>query len=142
MASLAANFSVYRVSWAAVVSLLRAVGHVLQKVDGPASPTLAKAIADHWRSWKADPSAHAIFGDFIEKERNNVLKQYTFGYTEDSVEVHSTGADGVTRVYQAVPFHMRIHGGRFDGQDGLDVARSAAQWWQAQLDAIEADTKA
>jgi hypothetical protein len=60
--------------WVATVSLLRSVGHVLDKVDGEASPTHRAVIDDLWPQLKRSD----IFAGFIDDERNNVLKQYRF----------------------------------------------------------------
>ena len=65
----------WRVHWAAAVALVRAVGHVLDKVDGnDASIKLAAGAA--FRRWKGNDPAHAIFRELIERERNNLLKEY------------------------------------------------------------------
>ena len=69
----------FRVSWVALAALLRAVGHVLAKVDADQGDAhLKTAIADHWRKLNAGKAARepAIYWDFIEQERNMVLKQY------------------------------------------------------------------
>ena len=60
----------------ATVSLLRAVGHVLNKVDGASCPEMRAAVDEVWSEWKADKTANAIFFDFIEDERNSILKEY------------------------------------------------------------------
>ena len=55
--------------WVAGVALLRAVGHVLHKVDGTRCPKLKEIIARRWAEWKADRTANAVFWNFIEEER-------------------------------------------------------------------------
>ncbi|HEU4921824.1 MAG TPA: hypothetical protein VFT23_01975 [Burkholderiales bacterium] len=69
----------FRVLWVAGVALARAVGHVLQKVDGERDAEVKKAVSTAYFSWKSDRAANAIFWDFIEEERNQVLKQYEIG---------------------------------------------------------------
>ena len=65
----------WRRHWILCVTLLRAVGSVLEKVDGKADPKL-KAIIDHaWKSLKKEKSPH-IFLDFIEEDRNLAVKVY------------------------------------------------------------------
>ena len=66
----------FRVHWAALVALLRAVGHVLDKVDGRQSPSLRRAIDGRWRRWHADRAGNRAYWSFIEAERANVLKAY------------------------------------------------------------------
>ena len=108
-AELALDPVAFRRSWAAVVALLRAVGHVLDKVDGRRSESLRRAIDARWRLWDADRAGNRVFWSFIESEPKSVLKVYDFGYNQDEA-----------------------------GQPALDVAKKALAWWAAELDAIEA----
>ena len=45
-------------TWVATVSLLRAVGHVLNKVDGASCPEMRAAVDEVWSEWKADKTAN------------------------------------------------------------------------------------
>src|ERR1044072_2597686 len=68
-----------RTRWVALVTLLRAVGHVLQKADRPESDQeTQKRIDDAWDQLCRETRPH-IFHDFIEAERNDTLKQYEIG---------------------------------------------------------------
>ncbi len=40
-----------------------------------------------WENLRADRDAHKIFFDFIERERNNVLKEYEMGFFSGEVDV-------------------------------------------------------
>jgi hypothetical protein len=119
----------WRIDWVATVALLRAVGHVLHKVDGSASEVARTAIAAAWQRWESDP-ADAIFRDFIDQERNTVLKEYELG--------------------SAAPAYLQTEdGGRILLEDGsgailleqpsLEPVREALQWWEEQLDLLEAE---
>lgn len=118
----------WRLDWAATVALLRAVGHVLHKVDGKQGAATKTAIDAAWSRWKKDPK-DAIFRDFIEQERNSVLKEYEIGS-------------------QAPAYLLTEDGGRIRLEDGSgallleqpDVERvdEALRWWEQQLSAIEA----
>src|SRR5579872_7308245 len=90
----------WRLYWILAVVLLRAVGHVLNKVDGAADAKVKKAANDLHRSWR-DGDENAIFRDFIEHERNNILKEYAFDMTEGPVPIMAY----------------------LQSQDGFDVAR-------------------
>lgn len=70
----------FRVLWVASVALCRAIGHALQKVDSISSPQLRLAIQATYESWKDNPDHHPVFFEFIEDERNSVLKEYEFGF--------------------------------------------------------------
>src|ERR1700681_2813253 len=65
-----------RVSWVAILTLLRAVGHVLDKVDGKASPAMAQAVTEWWKAMNASKPEPAIFWQFIDEARNRVVKLY------------------------------------------------------------------
>src|SRR3990172_5905920 len=69
----------WRTRWTGLVSLLRCVGHVLHKVDAVQSTNLKKAVADAWDDLKKTKPEPRIYWEFIEEERNNILKAYEFG---------------------------------------------------------------
>ena len=60
----------FRASWFTVVGLLRAVGHVLAKVDAEKSEALRRAVEQKWQELCALRPEPLIFWDFIESERN------------------------------------------------------------------------
>ncbi len=139
----------FRVSWVSVVALLRAVGHVLHKVDRLQSPRLAAAIDAKWTQLKRTKPAPAIYWKLIEEERNNVLKLYRFGVTR-GLNLDGPELDGrstyVTVDYvssrggtesQPASFSF-ISSGEFAGRDEREIAREACAWWQATLDEIDA----
>src|SRR5215204_7808186 len=58
----------------AIVTLLRAVGHVLEKVDAD-TPARKAWLLSAWKTWKTEP----IFANFIELNRNQLLKEFRGG---------------------------------------------------------------
>jgi hypothetical protein len=91
----------WRPHWAGLVALLRSVGHVLDKVDGATDPRLRHAIDAAWKELSDSKPEPKIFWEFIEAERNNVLKTYTFsvgvGVTVRPGTVYLELATGETR---------------------------------------------
>jgi hypothetical protein len=69
----------WRLYWVAGITLLRTIGHVLAKSDSTTSEKHKTEIESLWDIWKTDRDENCIFWEFIEKERNNLLKTYTFG---------------------------------------------------------------
>ncbi|MCW0234263.1 MAG: hypothetical protein OJJ21_11750, partial [Ferrovibrio sp.] len=67
--------AVYRASvfaqYIAILSLLRSVGHVLDKVDRKSSPALDAAISATWPVLKKE----SVFINYIEEPRNLLLKE-------------------------------------------------------------------
>lgn len=108
----------WRLYWVAGIALLRTIGHVLAKVDGLASARHRSEIDRLWESWKIDRLRSSIFRNFIEKERNNLLKTYSFGARLASND------EG---------FYVEFE----DGQDAFELFREAVYWWRHELMALE-----
>jgi hypothetical protein len=125
----------FRLFWVAGVALLRAVGHVLRKVDSERSPAVKFQVERAYSDWKRDRDAHAIFWEFIEHERNNILKEYEIGLVagpvevlvQPNVEIFSLGEN----------LFCPIAKGRYAGEDGRDLMTDAITWWERQLNTIE-----
>jgi hypothetical protein len=105
----------WRMHWTFAVVMLRTVGHVLVKVDRHKSARHKQTIDAYWTRWKGDRLANWIFWEFIEDERNNILKTYKFG-----VEINEEGL-----------WHSGL------AEDGVQLIREAAYWWRNQLEGIE-----
>lgn len=125
----------FRILWVAGIALARAVGHVLQKVDGESNNRLRTAVDSAWASWKSDRSRNSIFWDFIEEERNQVLKQYEIGFFGGPVNI--LAGDEVHTLDDNL--FCPLSAGAFAGEDCRDVLEQAIRWWQQQLADIEAD---
>lgn len=110
----------WRIYWVAGLALLRTVGHVLAKVDAKASADHADAISALWGALQLDREGQgAIFWNFIEKERNNLLKTYSFGAKLAWDENRSA----------YVEFE--------DGLDAFELFREAVYWWRHHLMNLE-----
>lgn len=109
------EFPEWRMYWVYAVVNLRIIGHVLDKVDAQKSEKIGKIVKASWVEWNAKRDDHSIFWEFIENERNNILKTYRLG-----VEAHETGI-----------YHEPLD------QDGIELVREAVYWWRDQLEKIE-----
>lgn len=70
------NIDKWRVHWVGALSVIRAVGHVLQNVDG-VDVRCRQASTELFREWLDEKeSDHQIFQDFIKRERDLILKEY------------------------------------------------------------------
>jgi hypothetical protein len=131
----------WRLYWVLAIVLLRAVGHVLDKVDGAADPNVKKAANDLHRSWRSGPE-HAIFRDFIEHERNNILKEYGFAMTEGPVPIMAylqshDGFDVVRQFLIEENVYRPMSSGPYEGEDGRALLDEAISWWVLQLNAVD-----
>ena len=125
----------FKVLWVAAVSLARAVGHVLQKVDAQRSQHLSSAVTTAYAGWKRAPARNEIFWSFIEDERNSLLKQYEIGYFPGPVDVTLEPGSDVVRLGDQL--FCPMEDGPYAGEDCRDVLGEATIWWREQLDAID-----
>jgi hypothetical protein len=110
--------SEWRLSWVAGIALLRTIGHVLAKADAATSLRHGTEIDRLWEDWKSDRTQSSIFWDFVEKERNNLLKTYTFGARL------ARNTEG---------YYVEFE----DGEDAFQLFRQAVYWWRHQLMTLE-----
>jgi hypothetical protein len=131
----------WRLYWVLAVVLLRAVGHVLDKVDGENNSAVRTTAKTLHKTWKT-ADEHAIFRDFIERERNNILKEYASEMTEGPVPImaHLQSHDGFDVVRQFLieeNIYRPMGSGMFEGEDGRTLIDDAIEWWAEQLDEID-----
>jgi hypothetical protein len=141
------DLSRWRVHWVAALALVRAVGHVLDKVDGEDDAIATLGRAAHTR-WKSDAPEHEIFREFIQRERNTILKEYQFNvHPEDEVQIAFIStlrrvSDGaLVNAGTVLPISDNIYRplleGVRQGDDARDVLGEAIDWWETELAAIE-----
>jgi hypothetical protein len=138
-----AGTAYWRTRWVALVALLRAVGHILDKVDAAADPRLGRASGAAWRKLGTTKPEPRVFWDFIDDERNNVLKAYQFGAGlnitvrpgaawRNTVTGESGGTESGPTTYDTF-----MRSGSFAGEDPRELARRAIGFWTAYLDGID-----
>lgn len=111
----------WMVSWFAGVSILRTIGHVLRNVDRKRSDETWIIVDDFWSDVQNNRITHWIFFDFIQRERNNILKEFSFG-----ASLPENSDDRRILVYDT-----------HDDWDGTQLFREAVYWWRAQLEHID-----
>lgn len=109
----------WRLYWFSGVTVLRTIGHVLHKIDSDKSQHHKMVITNAWGSWNKYKEENWIFFDFIEKERNNILKEFSFGAKLPTSE------DGRTLAYKNTDL------------DAFQLYRESVYWWREQLNKIE-----
>jgi hypothetical protein len=138
------------VRWAGALALLRAVGDTLGRVDIQGNPALCEAR----RKWKVreKPESQEIFERFIRGDTNCLLHQAEVRAGQ-SVSVVAPSASARATAYgedrrpteTAAPpvpppiYTYHMNGGPFHDRDPRDIVQEAIDWWQQQIDAIEAD---
>jgi hypothetical protein len=141
--------------WVATLALLRAVGNVLDRVDGHASET-ARTVISEARAELARPESK-IFKEFIKKERDFVVKEYRFA-VRGNHQIHmpppgggvpqpggvalpgglGTITDPLGTQYGTSTFALRpLTDGAFAGREPIDVVQEAIAFWHTYLDEID-----
>lgn len=146
----------FRVSWVAILTLLRAVGHVLDKADRKSSPAMARAIEEWWKDINASKPEPTIFWQFIENSRNRTIKLYEHGISRQLIlkgpelegkptticidQANSRGGKSIAHDGEVI---SRIaDDSAFAGQSERTVALEACKWWRGVLDGIDARARA
>ena len=127
---------IWRVHWVGALSLIRAVGHVLEAVDGT-DPRCRKISEEMYLSWRDKVNIeHQIFRDFIKHERDLMLKEYSTAVNLDVDVPLLVIPDGDVYLVDQNIFRP-MYAGPWAGKDARDVYEMAINWWTAQLDAID-----
>lgn len=131
----------WRLQWVLVLTLLRVIGHVLDKVDAASNPALRAITTVRYAQWKCGPS-HVVFHSFIETERNLILKEYRTSLWEGPAFAVSTD-DEVVELFDLAEGNLfrPLEGGPYAGEDGRDIIDDALRWWQEQLDSIDRELR-
>jgi hypothetical protein len=132
----------WRLRWCAVLALLRTVGHVLSKVDASSTsiaPEFRDEAARWWKELNRTKPEPLIFWEFIEKDRNALLKEYQFSAEQGII----LRGDLNTVPLGALPLGASVaeptylmKDGPFAGRDQRDVVQEAIDWWDDQLEEI------
>lgn len=127
----------WRRRWILAIVLLRAVGHVLDKVDGPRSPAYRTAIDAWWSNLKTSKPDPAIFWQLIEEERNSILKEYLTTAGQGATVQLASNRQSEGQGANPTVHHYTFNSGAFQGRDQRDVLGEAIAWWEEQLDSID-----
>ncbi|HSY84798.1 MAG TPA: hypothetical protein VK807_23740 [Gemmatimonadaceae bacterium] len=143
----ATDQNVKRRRWVALVALMRAVGHVLQKVDHAHADLTVRSAIEHGYTIRKDIP---VFKFFIKAERDNVLKQYRFNPQEKGPianvyvehEFDDTGNLKPPALRISIEESVLLTEGHFSGWTPEQVAESAIDFWSGYLDDVERSASA
>jgi hypothetical protein len=142
----------FRLSWWTIISLLRAIGHVLHKVDSTISEKHKFIIDEEFTILKKSRPKPEIYWEFIEIERNQFLKNYDYGVRrqftnswkrEDgkiaslSVYVDDQLGGRITPALEGIYQESFIKYGHFKGQNERDLVEKAIAWWHYYINNIK-----
>lgn len=129
-AALSSNdLAIIRLRWITATTILRSVGYALRNIDASRSSDLKCAIDTAWNRWKANAFQHLIFHEFIEKERNNILKEYRASIFPSTSAKEKT--EDAPKIYSSLLVGDRSY-------SPLEAVDASIRWWEAELSHIEA----
>ena len=120
---------------------MRAVGHVLDKIDGTQGAELKEAIAEAWAEVNRTKPEPRILWEFIEQERNNVVKVYEVGVRLNTTIRPGTLGQDWSSPSGPTTYESFIRSGVYGGRDALGVCREAIAFWRGYLDRIESTAR-
>ena len=123
----------WRIHWIGAMALIRAVGHVLIKVDGK-NKDIYQVANRKYELWKLNDE---IFYSFIEKERNNILKEYEIGF--ESIEKVPVVLENGYIYFLDENIYRPMKADFMHNEDARDVYKAAIDWWEYQLNEIDTD---
>lgn len=138
---------IWRRRWIVNVVLLRAVGHVLDNIDGTHSLRQRQVIDEWWKDLKLRQPKPEIFWHFIDKERNSILKEYQTNAGQSTfvllpgLEASMSAVTGRVDSPKSTVYRYHMNGGYFHGRDHRELIDEAIEWWAGELDKIEAKSK-
>lgn len=116
-----------RMAWISCLTYLRAVGHVLDKVDGRRSKWLREAGTRKHDECKQDRFGNLIFWEFIEAERNLLLKEYRSSIWEKRSAQPSGNGEPILL---DILIGTEVFG-------PADAVQASLEWWERYLDGVE-----
>lgn len=132
------------VLWIAAITALRGVGHVLAKVDKQSSTVLSKRIDDWWIELNKNKSEekNLIFFNFIEKERNDTIKELSIHYdkdVQDLLVIENINNGDAYFVNDVIPqlIYIPMTDGYYEGEDIRDLIEIAIEWWEKQIETLK-----
>jgi hypothetical protein len=132
----------WRRRWIACIVLLRAVGHVLEKVDAKASKAVCDAMNNEYLKLKQTQPNPQIYWNFIVDDRNLILKEYKFTAGQGIRAIGGkANYDEFGNLLDSKPGSIEylyiINTGPFAGRRQHDLIQEAIDWWQDHLDKID-----
>lgn len=132
------NISDWKIEWAGICSILKASIHLMRKKDAKSCmpALLKKELISVWERLGANKEQYPLFWNFIDKERNNILKEYEFSAYQvllSSDGTIKTNYSLLSILSEEEKMTLQIHRGYYAGRFALDVAEEAANWVEETL---------
>jgi hypothetical protein len=131
----------WRVHWVAATTLLRAAIDLFQIDQKMCHPQLALGVRKEWQDISDRRVEHAIFWEFLRKERNNIVHEYKWSAYERFLDRAGDVVLNPSILTLGIGDYDRellIHEGKYTGANAFSVLESCRDWVDARLNsAIE-----
>ena len=127
------TYSAWKVEWAGICALLKTSIHLIREKDAKSClPEILKnELKESWNDLLRKKTQYPLFWEFINKERNNIVKEYEFSAYEAILK-----PDGTTRTPLGLFSFMEdgeketliIRNGYYKDRLALEVLTEAADW--------------
>ncbi|WP_082711527.1 hypothetical protein [Methylobacterium indicum] len=127
----------WKVNWIGACSILR-VAIDLLKIDAKSclKQEIKDEISKEWMNIKKNREEHAIFWQFLKKERDSIIHGYEWqayeawmkpdGTFRGPLSLLAMNDDGARPV-------LRMRGGFFEGHNSLDLLKESADWVEERI---------
>ncbi|MCB0272650.1 MAG: hypothetical protein KDD46_06530 [Bdellovibrionales bacterium] len=121
----------WRIKWLGICTLARSVGYVLEKIDAK-NFGIEDFVKNQWITIKKED----IFSQFIEKNRNLILKQYEFSMQREPVGIGGIITQAGDRLVTTQDFNV-LKGTFFKDSLPKESMEEVCQWWDKKLNTVE-----
>ena len=121
----------WKVQWVGICSLLRASVHLMsQDAKACHNKMVCEGLRNEWAAIKAETHNHQIYWEFINSERNSILKEYHWTayeafFDEAGEEVDSASLSVLSLHLREKKSQLRINGGLYRGRNAIEVLHEA-----------------
>lgn len=132
-------FSDWKVEYVGVCSLLRAAVHLIGE-DAKAchNDKVTQELRAEWDAIKQNSSDHTIYWEFVNKERNSILKEYHWSsyeqyFDENGEPIKMTNYSLISMYMVSETSRLIVKGGVYRGRDTLELLNEAADWVEERV---------
>ena len=125
----------FRILIVACMTLLKTVGQVL--VNKNADSSIKRITQEYFHELKINRDKNKIFFEFVERERNLIIHEYSANLEENDIEIVYMDGNEAKAFNLGDLYHCLADDEVFDGQDVRDLIGEAIEWWKVQLKNIE-----
>lgn len=131
-------FSEWKIHWIATCTLLRSsIDLFRQDINSCISKDIREALRKEWEEIGADRERHAIFWDFLRKERDSVIHHYKWSAYQVWLDKEGNQVSPTLSLLRVEPNAkstvIEMQHGRYEGKNSIELFESAANWVEERI---------